>query len=147
MSDVSSLLTDQFFRSIGIPLIAIFLTTLLKLTGRKDTALSITKTDLDIGNNLMVAAIVVILNYSIKVASDAKAAKGTENYAEELEKVINLLFLMFFLFIVSIILSVIIRRWGWDPEDDKRPHMIWGVYLPLIIGFFSLMVAVNYANS
>lgn len=72
MIDFSEILSNVYFKNLGIPLLSVILTTSFKVVSRKDNALKVNKNDIAVGINLIIASIIMLINYSVRVAEKVK---------------------------------------------------------------------------
>lgn len=146
MIDFFHLFSTPNFKNFIIPLFTIIITSTIKIASRKDTELKTTRNDWNFGFNLIIGAIVLVLNQIFSQVQNLCQDGAPEIQKEDIIKMFNAIILMGFFWFIAYILSIFIRKFGWR-EDSKELKWGLGIVLPILIGFLFLYVAVNSQNS
>lgn len=145
MIDFASILSSFYFKNLGLPIFSILMTTFIKVVSRKDHSLELTRNDLAIGINLIIASLIMLLNYSVKLAEQSSNLMNNQ-LLENTTKLLNMIILVFLYSIFAFILSVFIRLYGWKKDNEKELKLWQGVIIPLVVGGLLLVMASNYTN-
>lgn len=145
MIDFSNILSDVYFKNLGIPLISVLLTTSFKVVSRKDSALKVNKNDIAVGINLIIASIIMLINYSVRVAEKVTDLTGYE-VIKTSNVLLSMLVLVMLYTLIAFGLTVYIRMYGWKEDKDSELKSFQGVFIPLFVGGVMLIIASNYTN-
>ena len=145
MINFTEILSDYYVKNLGIPIFSVVMTTAVKVVSRKDHSLKVTRNDLAVGINLIVTGLIMLLNYAVKLADNAKNITA-DLLADNTAKLLNMVVLVLLYCIAAFIISVLIRLYGWQKDNEKELNTFMGIIVPLIAGGFLLVVAVNYSN-
>jgi hypothetical protein len=121
------------------------MTTFVKVVSRKDHSLIVTRNDLAIGINLIIASLIMLINYSVRLAEQSEKLSDAL-LLENTTKLLNMMILVFLYSIFGFILSVFIRLYGWQKENEKELKLWQGVIIPLVVGGLLLVMASNSTN-
>jgi formate hydrogenlyase subunit 3/multisubunit Na+/H+ antiporter MnhD subunit len=145
MIDFSEILSDVYFKNLGIPLLSVILTTSFKVVSRKDNALKVNKNDIAIGINLIIASIIMLINYSVRVAEKIKGLNGDE-VIKNSNVLLSMLVLVLLYTLIAFGLTVYIRIYGWKEDKESELKSFQGVFIPLFVGGIMLVIASNFTN-
>jgi hypothetical protein len=145
MIDFSEILSDVYFKNLGIPLLSVILTTSFKVVSRKDNALKVNKNDIAIGINLIIASIIMLINYSVRVAEKVKGLNGDE-VIKNSNVLLSMLVLVLLYTLIAFGLTVYIRIYGWKEDKESELKSFQGVFIPLFVGGIMLVIASNFTN-
>jgi Na+/melibiose symporter-like transporter len=145
MIDFANILSNFYFKNLGLPIFSILMTTFVKVVSRKDHSLKVTRSDLAIGINLIIASLLMLINYSVRLAEQSKTLLDSQ-LLENTTKLLNMMILVLLYSIFAFILSVFIRLYGWQKENEKELKLWQGVIIPLLVGGLLLVMASNYTN-
>lgn len=145
MINFTEILSDFYIKNLGIPIFSVFMTTAVKVVSRKDHSLKVTRNDLAVGINLIVTGLIMLLNYAVKLADNAKTL-STDLLADNTAKLLNMVVLVLFYCIAAFLISVVIRIYGWQKDNEKELSTYVGVIFPLIVGGLLLVMAANSSN-
>jgi hypothetical protein len=145
MINFTEILSDYYVKNLGIPIFSVVMTTAVKVVSRKDHSLKVTRNDLAVGINLIVTGLIMLLNYAVKLADNAKNLSA-DLLADNTAKLLNMVVLVLLYCIAAFLISVLIRLFGWQKENEKELSTFMGIIVPLIAGGFLLVVAANYSN-
>lgn len=145
MIDFSEILSNVYFKNLGIPLLSVVLTMSLKVVSRKDNALKFNKNDIAVGINLIMASIIMLINYSVRVAEKVKDLNGDE-VIKNSNVLLSMIVLVLLYALSAFSLTVYIRRYGWKKDKDNELKLFQGVIVPLFVGGIMLVIASNYTN-
>lgn len=146
MIDFGSILSNVYFKNLGIPIFSIVMTAAVKIISRKDHSLKITRNDVAVGVNLIVAGLIMLINYSVRLAESAKSISDPALQVQNASKLLNMMILVLLYCLVCFLISVLVRIFGWQKEDEKELNLFFGIIIPLVVGGFLLVVAANYSN-
>jgi hypothetical protein len=145
MIDFSEILSDVYFKNLGIPLLSVILTTSFKVVSRKDNALKVNKNDIAVGINLIIASIIMLINYSVRVAEKVKGLNGDE-VIKNSNVLLSMLVLVLLYTLIAFGLTVYIRIYGWKEDKESELKSFQGVFVPLFVGGIMLVIASNFTN-
>lgn len=145
MIDFSEILSNVYFKNLGIPLLSVLLTTSFKVVSRKDNALKVNKNDIAVGINLIIASIIMLINYSVRVAEKVKDLNGDE-VVKNSNVLLSMLVLVLLYTLIAFGLTVYIRIYGWKEEKESELKSFQGVFVPLFVGGIMLVIASNFTN-
>ena len=145
MINFTEILSDYYVKNLGIPIFSVVMTTAVKVVSRKDHSLKVTRNDLAVGINLIVTGLIMLLNYAVKLADNAKNLSAVL-LADNTAKLLNMVVLVLLYCIAAFLISVLIRLFGWQKDNEKELSTFMGIIVPLIAGGFLLVVAANYSN-
>jgi formate hydrogenlyase subunit 3/multisubunit Na+/H+ antiporter MnhD subunit len=145
MIDFSEILSDVYFKNLGIPLLSVILTTSFKVVSRKDNALKVNKNDIAVGINLIIASIIMLINYSVRVAEKVKGLNGDE-VIKSSNVLLSMLVLVLLYTLIAFGLTVYIRIYGWKEDKESELKSFQGVFVPLFVGGIMLVIASNFTN-
>jgi hypothetical protein len=145
MINFTEILSDYYVKNLGIPIFSVVMTTAVKVVSRKDHSLKVTRNDLAVGINLIVTGLIMLLNYAVKLADNAKNLSA-DLLADNTAKLLNMVVLVLLYCIAAFLISVLIRLFGWQKDNEKELSTFMGIIVPLIAGGFLLVVAANYSN-
>lgn len=145
MIDFSEILSDVYFKNLGIPLLSVILTTSFKVVSRKDNALKVNKNDIAVGINLIIASIIMLINYSVRVAEKVKGLNGDE-VIKNSNVLLSMLVLVLLYTLIAFGLTVYIRIYGWREDKESELKSFQGVFVPLFVGGIMLVIASNFTN-
>jgi formate hydrogenlyase subunit 3/multisubunit Na+/H+ antiporter MnhD subunit len=145
MIDFSEILSDVYFKNLGIPLLSVILTTSFKVVSRKDNALKVNKNDIAVGINLIIASIIMLINYSVRVAEKVKGLNGDE-VIKNSNVLLSMLVLVLLYTLIAFGLTVYIRIYGWREDKESELKSVQGVFVPLFVGGIMLVIASNFTN-
>lgn len=146
MLDFTEIFSDYFVKNLGIPVISVAVTTGVKVISRKDHSIKFTRNDIAIGLNLIIIGIILFFNNVLKLAETLSSLSVPAEQLLCSKKMFNMMCLMLCYTGVAVILSVIIRVYGWEKDDEKELTKGVGIAMPLVIGALLLVYAVNYTN-
>ncbi len=145
MIDFSEILSDVYFKNLGIPLLSVILTTSFKVVSRKDNALKVNKNEIAVGINLIIASIIMLINYSVRVAEKVKGLNG-EEVIKNSNVLLSMLVLVLLYTLIAFGLTVYIRIYGWREDKESELKSFQGVFVPLFVGGIMLVIASNFTN-
>ena len=145
MINFTEILSDYYVKNLGMPIFSVVMTTAVKVVSRKDHSLKVTRNDLAVGINLIVTGLIMLLNYAVKLADNAKNLSA-DLLAVNTAKLLNMVVLVLLYCIAAFLISVLIRLFGWQKDNEKELSTFMGIIVPLIAGGFLLVVAANYSN-
>lgn len=145
MIDFSEILSNVYFKNLGIPLLSVILTTSFKVVSRKDNALKVNKNDIAVGINLIIASIIMLINYSVRVAEKVKDLNG-EEVVKNSNVLLSMLVLVLLYTLIAFGLTVYIRIYGWKIDKESELKSFQGVFVPLFVGGIMLVIASNFTN-
>lgn len=145
MIDFSEILSDVYFKNLGIPLLSVILTTSFKVVSRKDNELKVNKNDIAVGINLIIASIIMLINYSVRVAEKVKGL-NSEEVIKNSNVLLSMLVLVLLYTLIAFGLTVYIRIYGWKKDKENELKSIEGVVIPLFVGGIMLVIASNFTN-
>ena len=145
MINFTEILSDYYVKNLGMPIFSVVMTTAVKVVSRKDHSLKVTRNDLAVGINLIVTGLIMLLNYAVKLADNAKNLSA-DLLAVNTAKLLNMVVLVLLYCIAAFLISVLIRLFGWQKDNEKDLSTFMGIIVPLIAGGFLLVVAANYSN-
>lgn len=145
MIDFSEILSDVYFKNLGIPLLSVILTTSFKVVSRKDNALKVNKNDMAVGINLIIASIIMLVNYSVRVAEKVKGLNSDE-VIKNSNVLLSMLVLVLLYTLIAFGLTVYIRIYGWKEDKESELKSFQGVVVPLFVGGIMLIIASNFTN-
>lgn len=145
MIDFSEILSNVYFKNLGIPLLSVILTTSFKVVSRKDNALKVNKNDIAVGINLIIASIIMLINYSVRVAEKVKELNGDE-VVKNSNVLLSMLVLVLLYTLIAFGLTVYIRIYGWKEDKESELKSFQGVFVPLFVGGIMLVIASNFTN-
>ncbi len=145
MIDFSEILSNVYFKNLAIPLLSVILTTSFKVVSRKDDALKVNKNDIAVGINLIIASIIMLINYSVRVAENVKDLKGVD-IVRNSNVLLSMLVLVLLYTLIAFALTVYIRIYGWKEDKESELKSLQGVFIPLVVGGIMLVIASNFTN-
>lgn len=145
MIDFSEILSNVYFKNLGIPLLSVILTTSFKVVSRKDNALKVNKNDIAVGINLIIASIIMLINYSVRVAEKVKGLNGDE-VVKNSNVLLSMIVLVLLYTLIAFALTTYIRIYGWKEEKESELKSFQGVFVPLFVGGIMLVIASNFTN-
>jgi membrane protease YdiL (CAAX protease family) len=145
MIDFSEILSNVYFKNLGIPLLSVILTTSFKVVSRKDNALKVNKNDIAVGINLIIASIIMIINYSVRVAEKVKGLNSAE-VLKNSNVLLSMIVLVLLYALIAFALTTYIRIYGWEEEKESELKSFQGVFVPLFVGGIMLVIASNFTN-
>lgn len=145
MIDFSEILSNVYFKNLGIPLLSVILTTSFKVVSRKDNALKVNKNDIAVGINLIIASIIMLINYSVRVAEKVKGLNGDE-VVKNSNVLLSMIVLVLLYTLIAFALTTYIRIYGWKEEKESELKSFQGVFVPLFVGGIMLIIASNFTN-
>ena len=134
---------DPTTRSFLLPIASIFLTLLIKVMSRRDGNTKLSRNDLAVGFNLMIAACVVLLNVLFKAWDQQAETIAPQGPYANTEVVISSLLLCGY-FVLAIFTSLIVRLYGWEKEEPTSLNILFGIIIPDIVGVAMLIFAANF---
>ncbi|WP_288983699.1 hypothetical protein [uncultured Flavobacterium sp.] len=146
MIDFSEILSNVYFKNLGIPLLSVILTTSFKVVSRKDNALKVNKNDIAVGINLIIASIIMLINYSVRVAEKVKGLNSDEVVKNFNVVLLNMIILVLLYTLIAFALTTYIRIYGWKEEKESELKSFQGVFVPLFVGGIMLIIASNFTN-
>lgn len=146
MIDFANVLSNPYIKNIGTPILSIVIITAIKIVSRKDHSLKITKNDIAVGMDLLIVALFMLINCSIQLAEKAKSITENEQQVGNTNNLLTILVLTLLYCLAAFILSILTRIFGWKKEAQNELNLFMGIIVPLIIGGFLLVFAVNYSN-
>jgi hypothetical protein len=141
MSIILNYLSNPIFKNLTVSILSIFITMTIKVLCRKDSNFKYTWNDLSIGFNLIVSAIVFSLNSILDILLKNKDYTVIESAV--LWIIMCKIFTIFFHLFLTTALMVIIRKFGWQEENNTEPRLLTGVIFPVAVGLFTLLVSLN----
>ncbi|MFN9109488.1 MAG: hypothetical protein ACK5XN_05385, partial [Bacteroidota bacterium] len=108
MINFTEILSDYYVKNLGIPIFSVVMTTAVKVVSRKDHSLKVTRNDLAVGINLIVTGLIMLLNYAVKLADNAKNLSA-DLLADNTAKLLNMVVLVLLYCIAAFLISVLIR--------------------------------------
>ena len=120
MIDFSEILSNVYFKNLGIPLLSVILTTSFKVVSRKDNALKVNKNDIAVGINLIIASIIMLINYSVRVAEKVKGLNSDEVVKNFNVVLLNMIILVLLYTLIAFALTTYIRIYGWKEEKESE---------------------------
>ena len=145
MINFTEILSDYYVKNLGIPIFSVLMTTSVKVVSRKDHSLKVTRNDLAVGINLIVTGLIMLLNYAVRLADNSKTISPAF-LADNTTKLLNMVVLVLLYCLAAFLISVLIRLFGWQKDNEKELNTFMGIIVPLIAGGFLLVVAANYSN-
>lgn len=147
-------LTSTYFKFFFVPLIAVALNLFVKINSRNDRHNPFSKEDAAVGPQLAVTAIVTFIIQTITSANNAStSAQATSANTVDLQnKIIALqnqfivsLCIVFLLTMLLGVISLVIRKYGWEAENKLT--WICGVIIPFVYGLGTLFLVVTLIGS
>ena len=145
MVNFTEFFSNYYVKNMGIPIFSVIMITFVKVASRKDHSLKVTRNDLAVGINLIVTGMIILLNYAVKLADNAKNL-SPDLLADNTTKLLDMVVLVLLYCITAFFVSFIIRIFGWQKDNEKELSTFVGIIFPLIIGGIFLVWAVNYSN-
>lgn len=152
IDNIANIIRSGLFINIGIPLLAATGGILLKLISRKDIDFHFKRDDFFIGFDMTLGAMSVFFTKMILICNEF--FKATGDLQKKLGSYIFAMpFMLLIWFVFLIMVSMIIRKWGWQEKkvssgDEvfimQEPKTVLGILLPLSIGVLTLIFAVNW---
>jgi hypothetical protein len=140
------LITEPFYCNFLLTLITSLISIFVKYSSKNDIHKAFKKEDLAIGFELSIAAIFLLLMETSKLfVVYLKYERGASEVPNGVyQKIIAMPFILLGMVFLLWILSTIVRKIGWNDEDDLS--IGFGIILPNLIGVISLIVAVTFAR-
>ncbi|WP_456314157.1 hypothetical protein [Pseudomonas shirazensis] len=142
---MNEILAHPLFKDFAIPLLSVFLTIAIKVVSRKDSFMEATKEDFAIGFDLAVTSLILLVSFASRIAIEINL-ENNSNATEYKLKLGLVPWLLFFFTLGLWALSTIVRRFGWEQNQNKVLKMWWGVIFPNILGLGALLFIVNYID-
>ncbi len=132
---------QPYFLQFCVPLIAVGASVFLKYVTRNDAHRSFRKEDLAVGLDVSVTALLIFITAGSKMA--AQLATTPQDMA--LQSKLSGAPWIIAAFTIGIWgVSTLVRKAGWDGEDQLKP--LWGIAVPDIFGISSLLLVVNWIS-
>lgn len=138
-------LTNNYFIYFIVPLLTTGLSIFVKIVSRNDKYISFKKEDLAIGLETAVTALIILITDTV---NDLLKLKQTTENGENLVIPENILVIPWLLLLIIVLLwgiSTIIRKLGWEDENDM--NKFWGIFLPDILGLGLLIFVVVWISN
>jgi hypothetical protein len=134
---------DPTIRSFLLPIVSILLTLIFKVASRRDGHTRVTRNDLAVGFNLIIAGCVVLLNILFRAVDIQDATKNVVSSYDQ-KPVVDIALLLASYVIIAAVLSLIVRLYGWQRREPSSLNSLLGIVIPDLIGAYMLVYAANY---
>jgi hypothetical protein len=134
---------DPTLRSFLLPIVSILLTLVFKVASRRDGHAGVTRNDLAVGFNLIIAGCVVLLNILFR-AIDVQNITKKDVTSYDQKAIVSIALLLASYLIIAAVLSLIVRFYGWQRQNPSSLHWLFGILIPDLVGALMLVNAANY---
>lgn len=132
-------LKNQMFLQFGVPLLTVVLSVFVKYVSRNDLHTGFRKEDLAVGLDMAVTALLIFITGSAQIANNLPILNPPKDIVTQLASVPWIL-MAFLIGMWGI--STIVRKLGWEGDDKLK--ILWGIVVPGLFGFFTLLFSVNW---
>ena len=162
--NIANLIRSWWFINIGIPILAAIGGIFIKLISRQDKEFHFKRDDFVVGFDMTLGAVSIFFTKMVLISNEFLKATEPKTKQNLQDMIIAMPVFLLLWGIVLILISQLIRKWGWQPKknlaqasetlppDKTAPDIIieptiWiGIFLPLVLGFISLIFAVNWTG-
>jgi len=144
MIDIISFFTTPWAKFIVVPIITVALGSWMKANCQSNKGRRLLRNYAYCGPDLMVTAMLLAFtDVCIKLGNNG------EGDMERVKNCLNNFFLMMLSCgLLSTMMALIVRKWGWNFDDTGYPFPRWwvGIILPDVIGVVSLYLVLNLSQ-
>lgn len=137
-----SFFSTSLFLNFGVPLISVAFSIFIKAASRNDAHKPLKMEDFAFGFDLIVASLLLLVTSCARFAAAAKS--GGAASAPHIEKLEEAPYVLIVMVIFTWGLSTVVRKVGWQGEDNLRP--VTGMVIPCIFGILILWVTVTWTS-
>lgn len=141
MNNILNYLSNQAYKAFTISTLSIFIIATIKVFSKKDNNFKYTTNDLSIGVNLIVNAIVFLLNSILDILLQYK--HNTTIAIDMVWIIVHKFFLIFVCLLLIVVVVMIVRKYGWKPEKDMELRPLPGVIFPIVVGVLAIIISLK----